>query len=252
MLKPHADSADGTWRGEFDPLDPERWFASYRAFLMHYVELASTLGVEGLMIGTEYRRLSGNTYREYWCSLIREIRAQFPGILTYAANASRIDDEFTGVSFWDQLDVIGLDAYFALTRHWRPTVEQLVAAWHHNADRTDLVGAIRAFASSQGKPVIFSEIGYRSVTGANTQPWNYSLEGSYDAEEQANCYQAFFETWMPHASWMLGAFWWNWQAIPGPPALTDYTPQRKPAREVLSRCYGLGPVTAGPARSESA
>jgi hypothetical protein len=40
FLKPHVDSLDGTWRGEFEPTSIPAWFASFQTFIVHYAELA--------------------------------------------------------------------------------------------------------------------------------------------------------------------------------------------------------------------
>jgi hypothetical protein len=238
ILKPHVDGTDGTWRGQFNPLDPDEWFQSYNAFITHYAQLAQSQGAEGMVIGTEYSMLSGSANQARWDKVIDNVRSEFGGILTYAANATSTADEFASVSFWDKLDLIGLNGYFPLTNSDHPSVDQLVGAWTENINGNNLVETIRSFSSVHDKPVIFTEIGYRSVTGSNTQPWNYGMTGAYDPTEQANCYEAFFDVWSQFGSWMQGAFWWDWP-VSGPAANdTDYNPRGKPAAEVLRTWYG--------------
>jgi hypothetical protein len=244
MLKPHVDGADGSWRGQFNPSDAGAWFNSYSTFMLHYAALAQSLGVEGLILGTEYTLLSGAADQAYWHNLIGAIRDVFMGILTYAANATYSDDEFTRVSFWDKLDLIGLDAYFPLTGAPNPSLTDLVAAWSRNANGNNLIETIHNIALAYNKPIIFTEVGYKSVSGSNTQPWNAALAGGYDPEEQANCYEAFFEVWPQFSSWMQGVFWWDWPVAPPSSTDTDYTPRGKPAEEVLKKWYG-------PARSST-
>ena len=55
-------------------------------------------------------------------------RLVYRGPLAYAANAPFGGDEFTAVSFWDQVGVIGLDAHFPLTDHNDPGVAELVSS----------------------------------------------------------------------------------------------------------------------------
>ena len=238
MLKPHVDGADGSWRGEFGPPDPDAWFANYAAFVLHYACLAEALGVDGLIVGTEYTKLSGPEHRAHWCSVIEGIRSVFSGILIYAANATSSDDEFVRVSFWDKLDLIGLNGYFPLTNHDRPTLAELISAWSGNARGEDMVKAIQRFAMRHDRRVIFTEIGYRSVTGCNVQPWNHHTSAPYDPTEQADCYRAFFEAWTGHSSWMQGVFWWNWTVPAVPPTDRGYNPRSKPAAQVLADWYG--------------
>jgi hypothetical protein len=238
MLKPHVDGADGTWRGQFNPVNADEWFQSYNAFITHYAQLAQSQGVEGMIIGTEYSKLSGSANQAAWDKVIDNVRPEFGGILTYAANAASAADEFTTVSFWDKLDVIGLNGYFPLTKLDDPTIEQLVNAWRDDTNGKNLVEVIHSFSAAHKKPVIFTEIGYKSVTGSNTQPWNYGLTGAYDPTEQANCYEAFFEVWSQLGSWMQGAFWWDWPVSAPAPGDTDYNPRGKPAAELLTTWYG--------------
>ena len=235
MLKPHVDVSDaaGTWRGNINPTDPDAWFASYTSFMLQYAQMADSLGVEMLCIGTELKTVSGATNQARWYRVIDAIRAVYHGALTYAANATSAGDEFTSVSFWDRLDLIGLDGYFALTNKSDPTLAQLVAAWRQNSSRLDLVATITNFYNAHQKPIIFTEIGYKSSAGANTEPWNYSHVGAYDPTEQRNCMDAAFTVWSQWSSWMKGFFWWDWP-VPAPSATdTDYNPRGKPAADLL-------------------
>src|ERR1039458_10303008 len=48
MLKPHVDVTDaaGSWRGNINPSAPDTWFANYTQFMVHYAQMAESLGVE--------------------------------------------------------------------------------------------------------------------------------------------------------------------------------------------------------------
>jgi glycosyl hydrolase family 113 len=233
MLKPHVDPWNGQWRGDINPTDINAWFASYTQFIVHYAQLAEELGVEAYCMGTELRTISGNANRDRWIAVISAIRSVYSGVLTYAANATFPADEFTSVSFWDQLDIIGLDGYFTLTDQANPTLAQLIAAWRSNRFGENAVAAVQNFAESRQKPVIFTEIGYKSTDGTNVEPWNFGLTGALDTAEQRDCYEAAFTVWSQQSSWMKGFFWWAWP-VPAPASNnTDYNPRGKPAETVL-------------------
>jgi hypothetical protein len=238
MLKPHIDPWNGQWRGDINPTDIDAWFASYTQFILHYAQMAEELGVEAYCMGTEFRTISGAANRDRWIAVINAIRNVYSGVLTYAANATYPADEFTSVSFWDQLDIIGLDGYFTLTDQTNPTLAQLIAAWRSNRYGEDLVAAVQNFANSRQKPVIFTEIGYKSTDGTNREPWNFGLTGALDTAEQRDCYEAAFTVWSQQSSWMKGFFWWAWP-VPAPAANdTDYNPRGKPAEVVLRAWQG--------------
>jgi uncharacterized protein (TIGR03437 family) len=233
MLKPHVDVNDGTWRGNINPSNPDAWFASYTQFMVKYAQMADSLGVEMLCIGTELKTVSGSANQARWYAVIDAVRAVYHGALTYAANATSAGDEFTSVSFWDRLDVMGLDAYFQLTNHADPTLAQAVAAWRRNANGLDIISAVKNFADAHQKPVIFTEIGYKSSSGANIEPWNFSHAGAYDPTEQRNCVDAAYTAWTPYSSWMRGFFWWAWPVAAPSATDQDYNPRGKPAADVL-------------------
>jgi len=247
MLKPHVDVSDGTWRGQIVPTDTNAWFASFTTFITHYAQLAQSHGVEMLCFGTEYATMSGSGNLAAWNNVIAAIRSAasggggYTGLLAYAANATYSTDEFSSVSFWgnSSLDVIGLDAYFPLTNHADPTLAQLVAAWSSNAGGENVVQDVLNFAAAHSpKPVIFTEIGYRSVAGTNTAPYQFTTGGGVtntdDETEQQNCYEAMYQVWSQHTAQMKGNFWWSWP-VPAPIVATDtdYTPWNKPVQRVL-------------------
>lgn len=238
MLKPHIDGPDGTWRGNMkpSPVNGSVWFQEYKAFITRYAALAQSNAAELLAIGTELKQISSNA--PFWTDVIQSVRAIYAGMLTYAANAVSADDEFTAVPFWDQLDLIGLNAYFPLTNMDDPPVPALVAAWSRNLNNLDAIAAVKSVHTAYNKPVVLTEIGYRSARGCNRQPFLWQSQGDYDPQEQADCYEAFFRVWSQQASWMQGAFWWDWPVAPPSQTAAEYTPQGKAANDTLKEWFG--------------
>ena len=239
LLKPHIwlrRSSDGKWRSDISmssQADWAKWFESYRRFILHYARLAQQSGIEALCIGTELHR-SAVLKPDQWRRIIREVRQVYSGKLTYAANWYR---EFEEIEFWQELDFIGIQAYFPLSSQQRPSLEELKLGWQPHLE------AIQAAAQRHGKPVLFTEIGYRSVPEAAIEPWKWpqdAADSPVDHMTQANAYEAFFQTFWER-SWFAGAYFWKWYArtrrlTPG--NNSDFTPQAKPALEVLEKWYG--------------
>jgi uncharacterized membrane protein len=240
MLKPHVDALNGQWRGDFNPSNAAAWFQSYTQFIVHYAQIAQEEGAELFCMGTEFKTISGAANRDRWVAVIGSIRNAYGGPLTYAANATFPADEFTSVSFWDQLDIIGLDGYFTLTDQNNPTLAQLISAWTSNRFGENIVAAVQNFASSRQKPLIFTEIGYKSTDGTNREPWNFGLSGAVDTAEQRDCYEAAFTVWSQQSTWMRGFFWWAWPVPPPAANDGDYNPRSKPAETVLRTWQGPG------------
>jgi hypothetical protein len=233
MLKPHVDVRDGTWRAQITPGDAGAWFDSYAAFMDHYAAIAAEKNVEILCVGTELISMTRSTYSGQWANVIARVRSRYKGPLTYAANANDAADEFTSATVWPLVDVLGLDVYTALTSKTNPTRAELAAAWRRNKDGNDMVAAYRNFQQAWGKPLVFTEIGYRSLDGTNSAPWDWGKTAAADPGEQADCYAAMYDVWSKESAWFRGPFWWAWDV--NAPAMGDngYNPRGKPAEDVL-------------------
>ena len=239
MLKPHVELVELTehWRGQIGEefvtestwLD---WFGAYREFIFHYAELAATHSVDQFCVGTE---LPGTTHRaDEWRELIDGVRERFSGPLTYAANPG----EELAIDWWDALDLIGVDAYYPVSDTDETTPEGLTSGWQAH------LPVLSALAYRWAKPIVLTEIGYRSLDGASRHPGDHAVMGVVDPQEQADCYQAAFEG-LYDQRWLAGMYWWEWHANPftGGPCDTDYTPHHKPAENVLRSWYGAPPLS---------
>jgi hypothetical protein len=238
MLKPHVDVNDGTWRGAIVPADPAGWFSAYVSFITHYAQLAQSNGVELFCLGTELKSMTDKR-RADWTGVINAVKGVYTGPVTYAANAFSAQDEFSQIDFWDLLDHVGLDVYFPLTGRADPNLGELEAAWSLNRLGESPLEIVSAWRNYTGKDVIFTEIGYRSVDGANIDPPNFVTGSSRNLGEQDRAYRAALTAWNDRP-WMKGLFWWRWDPDPnaGGASNIDYMPQDKPALQTLTSAYG--------------
>ena len=240
MLKPHVDLRHDRehWRGNIgesftDEAQWQEWFGTYRTFINHYATLAQENGVEQFCVGTE---LVGTSHREAeWREIVAGVRERFEGPITYAGNHTTED---VGIVWWDAVDLIGVDAYYLLTDKTDPTVDELKAAWVERG----YVDTLAGLAEQYGKPVLTTEIGYRSADGAIRIPWDWN-DLPLDLQEQADGYRAALEV-LWGQPWLAGIYWWNWDVNPQKGGLedTDYTPYGKPAEEVMRAYYGGTPA----------
>ena len=193
-----------------------------------------------LCIGTELRNCIRG-HQDQWRRIITEVRAVYDGKLTYAANWYA---EFQEIDFWSELDYIGIQAYFPLCEREAPTIEELLEGWREPLAKIERVR--KKFAM----PVIFTEVGYRSIATTAGKPWQWPQRGEaaeVNLDVQARCYTAFFRTFWDKP-WIMGVYWWKWfptDARAGGPANTGFTPQNKPAEAVMARWFG-GRADAAP------
>jgi Glycoside Hydrolase Family 113 len=234
MLKPHVDILNdpGHYRGEIGPYFGEAewaaWFASYREFILHYAGLAATAGADLFCVGCELGTTAGHAAE--WRGIIAEIRRVYRGPLVYADNLVETDPE--AVLWWDAVDFIGEDAYPTLSEADDPSPEELLAGCLRFREK------LQALSAKWNKPLILTEIGFRSIRGGAMNPWDWQRQGAVDLEVQARCYEATFKAaW--GQSWLAGIYWWQWAPDPadGGHADSGYSPHGKPAELVLTAWY---------------
>ncbi len=235
ILKPHLwiggyDEGGNRSKIEFETeAQWSQWEKSYRHFLMHYARLAQEIDADVLVLGTELTS-TATSRPAYWRALADTVRTVYDGQLTYAANWHK---EYQQIEFWDALDYVGVQAYFPLSKTANPPLDTLQARWR--AHRQTLSELHR----KTGKPVLFTEIGYRSAPSAAEAPWRWPEQDDADVPAdstlQARCYRAFLST-MQETSWFQGAIIWKWHPE-GNHRPTAFTPQDKPAEAVLRRWF---------------
>ncbi len=236
MLKPHLRAADGTWQLHIDPPNRAAWFKSYGAIIKGYARIGEEHKVEVISIGAEMLSLTSELHNKsntrYWTDLIKELRAIYSGKLTFSAHwgPGRELDEKAQIAFWPLLDYIGISAYFDFPTdgYSREEVHAQWAEW----ERTEVL----PLQQRHNMPVIFTEVGYRSVSGTRLWPWDWTLGHVYDEEEQAALYDALFSYWSQR-DYMKGAFIWEWRQN-FPPGNTYYAVKGKLAEGVIGRWFG--------------
>ena len=227
------------WRGLLRPSDREAFFESYRKMTNHYAQLAQQMGVIVYFIGSEMNSLQGESNR--WRQVVLEARTHYGGKIGYEINW----DAMKGVSWWDDVDVAGVSAYFPLSDEMQPNLADLLAAWQSSdveasgstmTKGRNWVAELQSLARSSGKPILFGEVGYQSAQQAAQYPYQQGKTKGYDAQLQADAYQAVLTTF-EQQSWWLGVIWWEWKVTGGGTDDLDYSPRTKLAETFLQRWY---------------
>ena len=226
MLKPHVWSRDEAAMMRWTDEEWRAWLVSYEAFITHYATLARDAQMDALCIGNEQKHAT--RFDAEWRRIIALVREIYKGPITYGANF----DEVEKVAFWDAVDWIGVSAYFPLVPDAKPTAEALSDAWQ------PVMRRLSALSHKYDKPILFTEIGYRSAEGAAWRQWELPRNAPLSFEVQRAAYEAFFKTVWPRP-WLLGAYPWKWFSGPNhrAPAENDFEVEGKPAAEVIRRHY---------------
>ncbi|MDX1314963.1 MAG: glycoside hydrolase [Eudoraea sp.] len=232
MLKPQIWIWRGEFTGDLKMTTEEDWKVleeSYERFILTYAQLAEDTKAEIFCIGTELEEFI-KARPQFWSQLVGKIRNIYKGSLTYAANW----DEYKRTPFWPLLDFVGIDAYFPLSEEKTPTVEALKEGWQPWKTK------IAEIAEQTGKPILFTEFGYRSMDYTAKKPWLVDRnEEAVNMEGQVNAKKAIFEEFWSE-DWFAGGFVWKWfihHDRAGGDGDNRFTPQNKPAEEIIRLFY---------------
>ncbi len=243
FVKPHiwvSDPSDGKWRADIFPANEDNWKSwkkTYRDFILRYANLSQQANAEMFCIGTELSRLSVEK-PVFWKELIREVRRIYSGKIVYAANWY---NEFEKITFWEELDYIGIQAYFPLVKNKYPTVQQISKGWN------TYLPSMESVHKKFNRQIVFTEMGYKSTADSAIEPWVWmehssSRNKAFSAETQANCYKAFFNTvWTKN--WLAGVHIWQLRSDYTEKKNTgnnrNFTPLGKPAEKILSKGFEI-------------
>jgi hypothetical protein len=209
LLVPHLWVESGEWRGEIDPGTVEGWRAfaeSYRRYVLGWATFASRNKVDLFAVGVELRSWVTTTHAPSFFPILRDIRAAYPGPLTYAANW----DDVEQTVILGELDVIGINAFYPLTDKPNASPAELVSGGLEVAKK------VKMLAEQWGKPILFNEFGYTARPDPALRPWEWPDKMSgvkVDAHAQAMAYRGLLSG-MLQAPELIGAFVWRLYADP--------------------------------------
>jgi len=235
MLKPHIDLSrekryNETWRGNIgEPFTEnsqwKKWFESYEKFILKYAQLAEKLKVEMFSVSCEL--IATSKMDEFWLDIIRKIRKVYSGLLTDSANH---DGEEFNKTWWNELDFIGVDAYYLPIKNDDLEFSEI------NIDQVlnDAVEKLKNLSQKFKKDVIITEVGFCS--GNCKREEKVLLKDHY---MQAYYYERFIRIFSQH-TFIKGYFWWAWNSDPYFGGNDDMciSPQNKLSEYVLRKYYG--------------
>ena len=233
MVKPHIWIRKGEFTGDIKMASEEDWKQfekSYEEYILLYANMAAEENAEVFCLGTELYEFT-NRRSEFWKQLIAKVRTVYKGKITYAENWDKVEK----VTFWNELDFIGVDAYFPLSEGRSPNIEELRASWEPHKSQ------LRDLSNKYDRKVLFTEYGYRNTDYATRQPWDSSREkASFNNELQSNALMALYQEFWKE-DWFSGGFLWKWfhdHEKAGGSMDNQFTPQNKPALQVVKGFYG--------------
>ena len=194
-----------------------------------------------------------------WTQLIQAVRNVYKGKLTYAANF----DNYKDVAFWDQLDFIGINAYFKLRNPNQTYADTAALKTILKTGWQKVFAEINTYRDGKKlreKPLLFTELGYIRREGSTIEPWagfGFSVVGNranerlirwqkepLDLEERRLAIDALYE--VVHETYvnLEGLLYWKLTShdyhIPYEPFVLHLTPDAQdPLQTSLGRFAGL-------------
>ena len=211
MLKPLTVfwlvNGSGFW-GDFYVDTEEEWLEIESTYTELFYELAKLSEefpeVKLLSIGNELKEFTKRR-PQFFKTLIAKIKTDFPNLkLTYAANW----DEYQSVSFWEDLDYIGVNPYFPLSDKKEPLLDEIKQAL------VPIENNLYTLSCTYNKPILFTEYGFRSSDYGLWESWRkeFYYDKAVNFDIQNNAYTAFYDAFWEE-DWVAGGFFWEWKIL---------------------------------------
>ena len=242
ILKPHLNLSDvfsehdriavsSTWRGDIMPVQSDDWSeieSVYQDFILGWAEIAAIEEVDAFFIGTELRSFV-NHRPQFWDELIVKVRSIYSGPISYSANW----DNYKNIPFWQDLDFIGVNGYFPVSKDAIPNVSRTKTKWKK------IKKELKKIYKTTNKHILITEFGYRNISYAGLKPWlHVSQTQSVIRSDisQYNLLQAFFESiW--NEDYIIGGLLWNWPQKVDHNDNTDFSIQNKSAERLVKEWF---------------
>jgi hypothetical protein len=226
LIKPHLGywGSPFSWRGAINFEDEAAWdrfFTSYETWITQLA--AACREADGFVVGTELDRTLG--HEAAWRRIIARVRTCTDAPLTYAANWTH----YREVGFWEDLDVIGIQAYFPLADRPDPDRSDLEASWRR------IMTELRVYAGEMNRKIVFTELGYSRAHRAPVEPWAYCSDGPEAEATQALTMRTALEA-VEREPAVVGVFLWKW--FPNPhPVGRDFQLATPAIRQVITETW---------------
>lgn len=200
----------------------QAFFRSYERFVLHWARVAAKAPntVALFSIGLELASTTASQPVRL-SALIEKVRSVYPGPLTYSANWDEVDR----VRFWSDLDVVGINAFYPLTKRTGASEAELQAGANALAER------LARLSRRLGRKILFTEVGYKSQQDAALRPWEWTQvtrDAAVDEDYQAAAYRSVFDAFWARR-FFAGLFWWKTFTDMDDLTQTQFEPQEPPS-----------------------
>ena len=181
-LRVYVDLKDFTWRCHWNPKNKKLVLDNLDQTLTKMAKFAERRKVEVLILGAEYCQLTKTKYKKEWQNIIRSVRKEFHGKITYGANGANDNNvEWNRIPFWNELDYIGID-------HYQPLPENIQGK-DIETFQTSKFKEYEKLSHKLNRPILITEIGFPGQDKGHLRPFDWQLKGSSNQTRQASNYR---------------------------------------------------------------
>jgi hypothetical protein len=165
--------------------------------------------------------IQGSTYHHFNDDTSNK-GAKYTGKLMYASTSrvptpgGAFEWDSTRLTWWNAVDIVGIDGQIPLTKSTEPSETVLHNAWLGKGDNLvnpntgDLVQKIWDLSHATQRPILFTSAGYESLPKSNMKPGQTVLQDDptapQDQSEQQTDMQVLYNTFDQYP-WWLGVIW---------------------------------------------
>lgn len=204
-----VDEEDQPWRGNITPKDDsgvDAFFKEYNKFIEHYASASNSKGeklaqyIDSIVVGTEMSGMTGYANKDGEHPAVAKFADLAGNVhelakanghdvkVLYAANYDEFNYSYMN-ALWksNNIDEIGIDAYFKLAKKGAPINEDTVKKGWEKVDKM-----INDWYTKNDlhKPIVATEFGCASTKDALNKPWEWD---NLKAEVSNEAMRAYYE-----------------------------------------------------------
>jgi hypothetical protein len=220
VLSANATASTGSGQAAvLHDADAATWFTNWTTTMDHLLSVADAVGgVDAINLSTEHEWCT-RYYPSNWRTLISHITASRPALKVYVQTSEGLTYG-ADIPFVDACDYIGMSAY--------PTVGTHIGGDPQYYVTNNWIGAIThmaAYAAAWNTPIIWGEVGARSIQGAGYQPYQSAQTSGQSPDVDQNAFVTAFLYACWYQSWFAGFFWWTWYGPAGSRETDSFSPK---------------------------
>ena len=232
------------------PTNAQEWMQNFSKSILEWARFSEEIGATTFIPfgDTTQHLFLDSSLTDSWLNLIGKIRQNFSGTLTSNWWTPGIGDSITSIPsvLIQKLDYLGVGFFPNLTKNPNASTQELIDAYHRDAEGNDLLAFLQNLHTTYNKPIWITDKAFHSFDGAafdEARIFNDSIPLTQDLEEQARLYDSFlFAVSREGGEWLKGVSFQSFNNIDDNLNLVarfvngplSESPQGKPALQVMS------------------